>query len=126
MNFLSILDQKETSKVFSKSCQVQVKQATSVLGQTLTKLYSGEIEIGDVWLINKNKKEFYELHKIMWKYDKTVHSLDKDLYILILEMRCKEIEKVKEVKKDIKDLINLCQHFKGKTSVSIFETVHFH
>lgn len=126
MKFLSILDQKERSKVFSKSCQMQFKQATSLLGQTLTKLYSGEIEIGDVLLINNVKEKFYELNNIMWKCDKKGHNLDKDLYLLTLEMRCKEIEKVKKVQADIKDLIHLCQHFKGKTSVSIFETVHFH
>ena len=105
---------------------MQFKQATSLLEQTLKKLYSGEIEIGDFLLINNFREEFYELNNIMWKFEKEGHSLDKELYIQTIDMRCKEIETVKKVQTDIKDLIHLCQHFKGKTSVSINETVHFH
>lgn len=100
--------------MLSLDCQVQFTQATSLLQLTLNRLLTGEIEIGEVQLIDSHREAFYELNNTMWTSDKKI-SLDKELVLQTLKLRCTEIEKVKEIHGNLGELINLCQHFNGIT-----------
>lgn len=91
---------------------MQFTQATSILQLTLTKLLTGQIEMGDVLLIDTNKEAFYDLNNIIWKCEKKV-VLEQELVFQTLKLRCKEIKMVKDVCANIKELVLLCQHFNG-------------
>lgn len=88
-------------------------QATSILHDTLNKLWTGQIEIGDVLLIDTHKKTFYDLNCIIWKCDKK-SDLEKELVFQTLQLRCKEVKMVKDMCDNIQELVLLCQHFTGK------------
>lgn len=91
---------------------MQFTKATSILHNTLIKLWTGQIEIGYVLLIDRNKKTFYDLNNIIWKCDKKA-DLEKDLVFRTLQLRCKEIKMVKDMCANIQEFVLLCQHFNG-------------
>lgn len=91
---------------------MQFTQATSILHLTLNNLLTGQIEIGEVLLIDTNKEAFYDLNNIIWKCEKKV-ALEQELVFQTLKLRCKEIKRVKDVCANIKDLVLLCQYFNG-------------
>lgn len=68
---------------------MQFTQATSILQLTLTKLLTGQIEMGDVMLIDTNKEAFYDLNNIIWKCEKKV-VLEQELVFQTLKLRCKK------------------------------------
>lgn len=106
-------DQKENSEVLSTECQEQFTQAISILHLTLNKLLSGQIEIGDVLVIDTNKEAFYDLNKIICECHRE-DVKDKELIFQTLKLRCKEINILKDVCANMKELVLLCQHFSGK------------
>ncbi|XP_061169274.1 E3 ubiquitin-protein ligase rnf213-alpha-like [Saccostrea echinata] len=110
-HFLDMVYQKEKSGVLSQECQVQFTQATSVLQLTLNKLLTGEIEIGDVLLIDNWKDAFYCLNNIIWKSEKNT-DLEEELVLQTIKLRCREIQKVKEVQANVGIFVQQCQHFK--------------
>lgn len=92
---------------------MQFTQATSILHLTLNKLLSGQIEIADVLVIDTNKEAFYDLNKIICEYDRE-DVKDKALIFQTLKLRCKEINIIEDVCANMKELVLLCQHFRGK------------
>lgn len=106
-------DQKKNSEVLTTECQVQFTRAKSIHPLMLDKLLTGQIEIGDVLLINTKKEAFYDVNKIIWKCDRNI-VLDQELVFQTLKLRCKEINSIKDLCANMKELVLLCQHFSGK------------
>lgn len=71
------------------------------------KLLIGQIEIGDVLLINIKKEVFYDVNKIIWECDRNI-VLDQELVFQILKFRCKEINSIKDLCVNMKELVFFC------------------
>lgn len=102
----------DKKKTLTQECQQYLDSATLLLQSTLQNMWTGQIEIKEVLLIEEMKDTFYDLNNIIWICDRK-KNLDKELFFCFLKIRNKEIEMVRRDFYILEEFQDHCQNFSG-------------